>query len=172
MSLTLLNRNPLIEDFTRTREEMDRMLGRFLGGGLMPFEGRFGRPEGAMPSMWLPPVDVSEGDDEVLVSTEIPGIAARDVEITVTGNTLNISGKKEEKEESEQENYYRCERRFGAFRRAIDLPESIDPDRVSADSENGVITVRIAKKPGQRTRRVEVKSTETRPAPRRISVPS
>jgi HSP20 family protein len=169
MSLTLLNRNPLIEDFTRTREEMDRMLGRFLGGGMMPFEGRVGRNEGAMPSVWLPPVDVSEGDDEVLVSAEIPGIAARDVEITVTGNTLSISGKKDVKEESEQENFYRCERRFGAFRRTIELPESVDPERIAADAENGVITIRIAKKPGQRTRKVEIKTAA--PTTRRVTVP-
>jgi HSP20 family protein len=167
MSLSFWNRTPLLDEFTRARDEMDRMLGRFMGGTLMSPEMRFGRAEG-----WLPPVDVSENDEEVMVRLEAPGVSARDIDITVAGTTLNITGKKEEREECEQEDFYRCERRFGAFRRAIDLPESIDPDRVSADSENGVITVRIAKKPGQRTRRVEVKSTETRPAPRRISVPS
>ena len=170
MSLTLWNRNPRVEDFARTREEMDRMIGRFLGGTtMMPFEGRFGRLEGGMPQVWLPPVDVSETDDEVIISTELPGISAREVDITVTGTTLNISGKKEEKEECEQDNFFRCERRFGAFRRSIELPESIDPDRISADAENGVITIRVAKKPGQRTRKVEIKSTT--PTTRRVTVP-
>jgi len=169
MSLTLWNRNPLVEDFARTREEMDRMIGRFLGGGMMPFEGMLGRFEGGMPQLWLPPVDVRESDDEVVVSTELPGISARDVEITVTGTTLNISGKKEEKEDCEQDTFFRCERRFGAFRRSIELPESIDPDRISADADNGVITIRVAKKPGQRTRKVEIKSTT--PTTRRVTVP-
>jgi HSP20 family protein len=95
---------------------------------------------------------------------------ARDIEITIAGSTLNITGRKQEKEECEQEDFYRCERRFGAFRRVIELPESIDADRVTADTENGVITIRVAKKPGQRTRRVEVKSESKAPA-RRISVP-
>ena len=99
--------------------------------------------------------------------TETPGIPTRELDITVAGTTLNISGKKEEKEEAEGEDFYRCERRFGSFRRVVELPESIDPDKVSADCDNGVVTIRIAKKPGQRTRRVEVK-----PATRRIAVTS
>lgn len=165
MSLTLWNRFPMLDEFTRTRDEMDRMLGRVIGTGIFAPESRFARMEG-----WLPPVDVSENDEEVTVRVETPGVAMRDVELTIAGTTLNISGKKEEKEEDEQADFYRCERRFGAFRRAIDLPESVDPDRVSADAENGIITVRIAKKPGQRTRRIEVKS-EAKPSARRIPVP-
>ncbi|MFZ9882590.1 MAG: Hsp20/alpha crystallin family protein [Phycisphaerales bacterium] len=162
MSITFWNRNPLIEEFNRARDDMDRMLGRFIGASTG--FGDFGtmRPEG-----WAPPVDVSESDDEVVVRAEIPGIAARELEITVAGTTLNISGKKEEKEECEGEDFYRCERRFGSFRRIIEMPESIDPDKVVADADNGVITIRIAKKPGQRARRVEIK-----PTARRIAVPS
>ncbi|MCE2881843.1 MAG: Hsp20/alpha crystallin family protein [Planctomycetaceae bacterium] len=162
MSMAFWNRNPLIEEFTRARNDMDRMLGRFVGASTG--SGEFGtmRPEG-----WVPAVDVSESEDEVVVRGEIPGISPRDLEITVAGTTLNISGKKEEKEECDGEDFYRCERRFGSFRRVIELPESIDPDKVVADADNGVVTIRIAKKPGQRTRRVEIK-----PAARRIAVPS
>lgn len=165
MSLTFWNRNPMIDEFTRAREEMDRMLGRTLGFGMAMPEMRFNRLEG-----WMPPVDVSELDDEVMVRFEAPGVQPRDIDISITGTTLNISGKKDEKEECEGEDYYRCERRFGAFRRVIDLPETIDSDRVSADTENGVVTIHIAKKPGQRPRRVEVKS-ESKTTPRRIPVP-
>jgi HSP20 family protein len=155
----------MLDEFARTRDEMDRMLGRFFGTALGAPESRFTRGEG-----WLPPVDVSENDEEVMVRAELPGINARDIEITIAGTTLNITGRKEEKEECEQEDFYRCERRFGAFRRVVELPESIDADRVTADTENGVITIRVAKKPGQRTRRVEIKS-ESKAPPRRISVP-
>lgn len=165
MSLTFWNRNPLMDEFTRTREDLDRMLGRFMGMGTAFPEMGFNRIEG-----WLPPVDVSERDDEVMVRIEAPGVNPRDIEISMSGTTLNITGKKEEKEECEGEDFYRCERRFGSFRRAIDLPESVDADRVSADSENGVITVHIAKRPGAKPRRVEVKS-ESKPTSRRIPVP-
>jgi HSP20 family protein len=173
MSLTFWNRTPILDEFARTRDEMDRMLGRFLGTTLGPALGTtLGAPESrlARGEGWLPPVDVSESDEEVMVRAEVPGMNARDIEITIAGSTLNITGRKQEKEECEQEDFYRCERRFGAFRRVIELPESIDADRVTADTENGVITIRVAKKPGQRTRRVEVKSESKAPA-RRISVP-
>jgi len=165
MSLSFWNRTPLLDEFTRTRDEMDRMLGRFFGTSMMSPETRFGRTEG-----WLPPVDVSENDEEVMVRFEAPGVNPRDIDITIAGTTLNITGKKQEKEECEGEDFYRCERRFGSFRRVIDLPESIDTDRVTADTENGVVSVHIAKKPGQKPRRVELKS-ETKPTTRRIPVP-
>ncbi len=151
----------MFDELTRSRDDFDRMFGKFFGASMLPTDGRFNRTEG-----WLPPVDVSETDDGVMIRAEVPGVLARDLEITVTGTTLNITGKKEEKEETEQEDFYRCERRFGAFRRVIELPESIDADRVNAETENGVVIIRIAKKPGQRTRRIEIKPTS-----RRIPVP-
>jgi HSP20 family protein len=145
MSLTTWTRNPLVDDFMRARDDMGRIFSRMLGSGA-----------------YEPLVDVSENDDGVVVRAEIPGIAARDLDISVTGNTLVISGRKDEREECEGEDFYRCERRFGAFRRTIDLPESADPERISADSDNGIVTVRFAKKPGMRSRRVEVKPTSRR----------
>ena len=159
MSLTTWTRNPLVDDFMRARDDMGRIFSRMLGSGAYePIVGAAGgRLEG-----YMPPVDVSENDDGVVVRAEIPGIAARDLDISVTGNTLVISGRKDEREECEGEDFYRCERRFGAFRRTIDLPESADPERISADSDNGIVTVRFAKKPGMRSRRVEVKPTSRR----------
>ena len=159
MSLTTWTRNPLVDDFMRARDDMGRIFSRMLGSGAYePLVGAAGgRLEG-----YMPPVDVSENDDGVVVRAEIPGIAARDLDISVTGNTLVISGRKDEREECEGEDFYRCERRFGAFRRTIDLPESADPERISADSDNGIVTMRFAKKPGMRSRRVEVKPTSRR----------
>jgi HSP20 family protein len=166
MNLSLWNRNPMLEEFSRTRDELDRAMLRFFGPQNLPTTGLsavlpFGRMEG-----FAPLVDVGETDDEVTVRAEVPGISSRDLDVTIEGNTLNISGKKQEKEEFEGENSYRCERRFGAFRRSIELPESVDPDRVNAEFVDGVVTVRVAKKPGQRARRVEVK-----PVTRRVTVP-
>jgi HSP20 family protein len=162
MNMSVFRRAPVLDEFARARDEMNRMMGRYFNEGVAPLETIAPRLEG-----WIPAIDVSETDGEILIRGEIPGIAARDLEITITGNILSISGKKEEREETEQEDYYRCERRFGAFRRVIELPESADPERIVADSDNGVITVRIAKKPGQRAKRIEVK-----PSSRRVPIPS
>jgi HSP20 family protein len=177
MSLTLFNRPGMFEDFFRTRDEFDRMIGRMFGGAAMgaPMLGGLGGIEPRFPRLaaaiegWMPAVDVSESDDQVVIRAEIPGVMARDLDVTISGTTLTISGKKEEREETEQEDFFRSERRFGAFRRTIELPDTIDADRVNADCENGVVTIRVAKQPGQRSRRVEVKSTAT--PTRRVSVP-
>jgi HSP20 family protein len=190
MNLSLWNRHPLLEEFVRTRDELDRNLGRFFGtsmtpfGNMGPFAG-FGLPASttrseAFPILsrleslapptrlegFAPPVDIGETDDEVTVRVEVPGVSPRDLDVTIEGTNLSIAGKKDEKEEFEGENSYRCERRFGAFRRMVELPESIDPDRVNADFADGVITIRLSKKPGLRARRVEVK-----PTARRVTVP-
>ena len=180
MNLTLFNRMPLFDEIMRPRDDMERAMERMLGRAFATMSATNGgtpRTEG-----WIPPIDVSETDDEVVVRTEVPGIPVRDIDISITGTLLSIAGRKEDKDEIEDGNFHRCERRFGSFRRVIDLPETIDPDRVNAESENGVVTVHVAKRPGQRGKRIEVRTevrpevrtdvrTEAKPAARRVPVP-
>ncbi len=116
-------------------------------------EPKFLRGEG-----WLPAIDVSEKDEEITVRAEVPGVDVKDLEINVLGNTLSIVGSKEEKKEEKGENFYQCERRFGSFRRVIELPETADPNKVTADADNGVITIHVGKKPGMKPKHVDIKS--------------
>ncbi len=161
MNLSLWKRrDPINGGLARLREEMDRTFDRFFTEPWGMLEPKMLRSEG-----WLPPVDVSETDAEVTVRAEIPGIPAKDLEIAVTGTTLTIAGKKEEYEEKKGEDFYQSERRFGSFRRAVDLPETIDADKVTAESDNGVVTIHVAKKPGIKPKRVEVK-----PAAKKVAV--
>lgn len=153
MNLTLLRRrNSGDGNLSRLREEMDRMFNQFLVEPVGLVDPKILRSEG-----WLPPIDVSDTENEVLVRIEAPGIAVKDVEVLLTGTTLTIGGKKDELKEKKEENYYQCERRFGEFRREIELPETIDPEKIVAEADNGVITIRVAKKPGARPRQIEVK---------------
>lgn len=155
MNLSLWKkRDPLNGGLVRLRDEMDRMFDRFLSE---PFGFGLIEPKSLRAEGWIPPVDVSETDNEVTIRAEVPGIAAKDLDISISGTTLTIAGQKDETTEKKDENYYVCERRFGSFRRVIDLPETIDPDKVSAESDNGVVTIRVAKKPGAKPRQVEVK---------------
>lgn len=158
MSLSLWKkRQPLATDATdldRLREEMDRAITRFFED---PFDSRAFDLALPREGDWTPPLDVSETDSEVTIRAELPGIDAKDLEITVSGRTLSLAGRKEEKEEKKGENFYRCERRFGAFRRAITLPDTADTDKVSAEADNGVVTIHVQKKPGARARQIEVK---------------
>jgi HSP20 family protein len=133
---------------------MDRVFDRFAGEPWGLSEPKALRAEG-----WVPPLDVSEAENEVTIRAEIPGIAAKDLDISVSGTTLSISGQKQEEQEKKGENYYMCERRFGSFRREVELPDTVDPDKITAESDNSVITIHVARKPGAKPRHVEVKPT-------------
>lgn len=157
--LTLWNRRepvtslaPANGGLARWRDEMDRTFGRFFNEPWGLIEPKAFRAEA-----WFPPIDVSESDKEVIIRTETPGIAAKDLDISITGSTLTISGQKEDQQETKGEDFYQCERRFGSFRRVMDLPDTIDADKITAESDNGVVTIHVAKKPGVRPRKVEVK---------------
>lgn len=141
-------------ELARLRDEMDQAFERFFRepATALGSEGLVRRAEG-----WMPALDVSESDHEVVIKAEIPGIAAKDIDITVTDSTLSISGSKQEQEERMDETYYRSERRFGAFRRVVELPESADASKIVAESDNGVVTIKVAKKPGVKPRQIEVK---------------
>jgi HSP20 family protein len=160
MSLLLFKkREPSLTNggLARLRDEMDRTFDRFFSdpwAGLSLIEPKALRAEG-----WLPAMDVSETDSEVTVRAEIPGIAAKDLDIAISGTTLTVSGEKEESEEKKDENYYQCECRYGSFRRVVELPDTIDAEKISAESDNGVLTIHIGKRPGTKTKKVEVKAT-------------
>lgn len=156
MNLTIWkHRNPFNGELTRLREEMDRTIDRLMGTSFI--EPKATRLEG-----WAPLVDVSETDGEVLVRAEVPGIEASDLDVSISGNSLSITGSKKEEKEKSGEDFYQCERRFGAFRRLVELPESIDPDKVTADTEAGVVTVRIGKRSGVKARHVPIRASNGR----------
>ncbi|MCA9294632.1 MAG: Hsp20/alpha crystallin family protein [Phycisphaerales bacterium] len=161
MNLTLWkNRHPLTPNggpLARLREEMDRSFGRLLGEPFELLEPTFLRTEG-----WVPPLDISENESEVTIRAEAPGILPKDLDISVTGTILTIAGKKEETKESTEDDFYQCERRFGTFRRVLDLPTTVDAEKVTAEADNGVVTIRVAKKPGTRSKHIEVKSAGKR----------
>jgi len=137
------------------RQEMDRLFDRFFGGtwGLMP-EGGF--PGGE----WLPSLDVSETDSEVLVRAEVAGVDPKAIDISLSGPMLTIAGEKKESFESQNENCYRSERRFGAFRRSLQLPAEVDQEKVSAEHKNGVLTIRLKKLQSAKPKKIPVRSSE------------
>jgi len=142
------------------RGELDRLFDRFFGD--VPFGGSSGPLDlGDTPSMlgsgeWMPQVDIAETNDEVVVKAELPGVDPDNIDVSVTDSMLTLSGEKEEATEDREGDFYRVERRFGAFRRRVPLPASIDPDNVHAEYNNGVLTVHLGKKETVRPRRITV----------------
>jgi HSP20 family protein len=157
-------RDAATDGLARLREEMDRSLERFFSE---PMGLAWPEPKSLRSDGWLPAIDVSENANEVTIKAELPGIAAKDLDITLSGRMLSISGQKREKSEQKDENFYHCERRFGSFRRVIELPEGIDPEKVTAEAENGVVTIHVARKPGAKPRPIEIKSAT---APRNVPI--
>lgn len=105
-----------------------------------------------------PALDVSDDETHLEVVAELPGLTADDVRVDVQPGVLVLSGEKHHESEGASDGYYRVERSFGTFRRAVPLPSTIDIDEVDASFKNGLLTVRLAKQPQHRagSRRIEV----------------
>lgn len=101
-------------------------------------------------------LDWTEDDEAIVVRAEIPGVPAEDLEITVTGDLLTLAGEKKVGADEDAKAGY-TERVYGAFRRQLKLPFPVATDQVSAESTDGVLTIRLPKAESQRSRRIEVK---------------
>lgn len=106
----------------------------------------------------FPAVNVWISSDEALVSTEIPGIEPKDVDIAVTGKVLTIRGSRPPEEEREGESYHRRERWSGSFSRAIDLPFAADANKVEARFSTGVLSITLPRAESDKPRKITVKS--------------
>jgi HSP20 family protein len=128
------------------------------------FEESFLRP-GAFESentAMLAPVDVYETNDNVVLKAAVPGLKPEDLDISITGDVLTIKGeyKSEDQQpegQSEQgRNYFRRERRYGAFARQLTLPTAVDTDKVTATFENGILTLEMPKKEAVKPKSVKI----------------
>lgn len=107
---------------------------------------------------WNPAVDVSETEKEFVVRAEVPGVDPKELDVSVEGRTLTLSGEKREDSEQESEGLTTRQRRFGSFAQSFTLPEVADAENLKAQCANGVLTLKIPKLPAARARRIEVRS--------------
>jgi len=118
-------------------------------------------PAEEQPARLTPEFEVKETKDGFVFIADLPGIKEKDVEITMTGNRLTISGKREAELEEKSDTYYANERSYGSFTRAFTLPEGThDGNDIRAELNEGVLRLLIPKKPELQPRRIEVKVTE------------
>lgn len=107
---------------------------------------------------WVPPVDIYENDNhEIVLKAELPGVAREDIDLRVENNTLVIRGERKREQEAKQENYHRVERLYGTFSRSFSLPSTVDPEKVSAEFKDGVLTVTLPMREEARPRQIQVK---------------
>lgn len=136
------------EELGSFRNEMDRLWNRFLG------ERPFGR---TFTEEWLPSIDVTETKDNLLIMAELPGLEAKDVNVSVSGDILTIKGEKKKEEEEKDEHYYHCERYCGSFQRSFRLPVNIEADKVEATFDKGVLKVTLPKPEEAKKKKIEIK---------------
>jgi HSP20 family protein len=103
------------------------------------------------------PVDVSESDTAVTVKAVLPGIAAEDVEITVSEGVLTIRGESREETKEEKENFYRREIRYGSFSRSVPLPTRVNQEDAEAAFADGILTISLPKAADVRPKTIKVK---------------
>jgi len=108
-------------------------------------------------AVFAPGFEVKETKDAYVFKADLPGIKEEDLDITVTGNRLTVSGKREAEQREESDRYYAYERSYGSFTRAFTLPDSADCEQVDASLANGVLTVSIGKKPESQPKKISLK---------------
>ena len=131
------------------RDEVNKLFDEFFGGGMWP--------AAPWPGEWVPALDVSETDKEILVKAEVPGMEPKDIDISLVGDRLSVKGEKKEEKKEQGEDFYRMERRYGAFHRVVTLPATVDPSKVNASYKNGVLTIKLEKKEVAKPKSIEIK---------------
>jgi HSP20 family protein len=113
------------------------------------------------PARFIPDFDIKETKDGFVFKADVPGIKEKDLEITMTGNRLTISGKREAEKEEPADTYYARECSYGSFTRAFTLPEGTEGnDQIHAELNQGVLTLLLPKRPELQPRRIEVKAAD------------
>ena len=144
MALVPLNRRHR-SDLARLHNEMDDLFSTFFGGW-PTYEHK----------IW-PAIDVADNEDAIVVKAELPGCKADDIDISVHGNTLTITGEKKQEQEQKEKGYYHLERSYGSFRRDLTLPNDVDTTKVDAACKDGVLTIKLPKAEKAKSIKVKVK---------------
>jgi HSP20 family protein len=137
-----------------------RMMRQLLGWD--PFQEVM--PTGRGETLFSPAFEVKEGSDAYTFKADVPGVKEKDLEVTLTGNRLTVTGRREEEKEEKGTTYYAYERSFGSFSRSFTLPEGADEKHVQADLESGVLTIAIPKRPEVQPKKIAVSTTGKGPS--------
>ncbi|MEX0803320.1 MAG: Hsp20/alpha crystallin family protein [Candidatus Binatia bacterium] len=141
-------RREATDPFAVLQREIDRLFEDF---------GRSWPTFGGIPEL-MPSMDVVETDKEIEITTELPGLQEKDIQVNVADNVLTIKGEKKAEKEEKDKNYRLVERSYGSFSRTLELPPGVNPDTVKASISNGVLKVTVPKPAPAQVKKVEVKT--------------
>ncbi len=142
------------DPFYPLRREMERAFDDFFRGGMPTAPGV--SASAAVPVS----LDVSENDDKLTVTAEVPGVKEDDLDVSITGDVLTIKGEKNVEDERKEDDYHVVERSYGSFQRSLRLPFDVDEQSVDARFKNGILTIDVPKPKEEQSkaRKVQIKS--------------
>jgi HSP20 family protein len=122
------------------------------------FEEQYGsgREDSLTAGAFVPPVDIYEDEHSLQLKMEVPGIDEKDLDVKVENNTLTVTGERKFEKEQKEENFHRIERRYGSFSRSFTLPSTVNTEDINASYDNGVLTVRLAKRAEAKPKQIKV----------------
>ena len=115
-----------------------------------------GREESLTAGAFVPPVDIYEDEHSIQLKLEVPGIDQKDLDVKVENNVLTVSGERKFEKEEKEENFRRVERRYGSFTRSFTLPNTVNPEDVTADYNDGVLKIRLGKRAEAKPKQIKV----------------
>jgi HSP20 family protein len=136
--------------FDLLRRDLDEFAGRRLGA-VVPADAQ-------LVSDWVPAIDIVEERDRFVLRADVPGVNPDDIEISMEKGVLTVAGERREERKEDFDGMRRLERVCGRFRRRFTLPESVDADRITAKTSNGILEVTIPKQPEVQSRRITVQA--------------
>ena len=133
--------------------DMNNLVDRFFRGfDIEPFG-----TGGSLSGDFMPRVDVRENDKEIKVTAELPGMDEKDIDVSLSHDSLTIRGEKRQETEDKGKDYYRSERSYGSFHRVVPLSAEVDEDKAEADFRKGVLKIRLPKTEAARSSRKKIK---------------
>ena len=132
------------------QSDMARLMNSMFSGQALGGNG------GTGVSTWLPPVDIHEAEESLVLAFDLPGMKEDEIQIELDDNVLTVSGQRERQEERKDDSYYRYERRFGSFSRSVALPAGVNEETIEANYENGVLEIRVRKPEEYKPKRIQI----------------
>lgn len=132
-------------DLVSLRSDFDRLFESFFGG--MP---------AVQENLWAPVVDIVENNGNIEVKAEVPGMNKEDIKVTVKDNILSLSGERKQEKETKEKTFRRIERYYGSFCRDIQLPETVEADKVKATYKDGVLSIVLPKPLSAQPKKIDV----------------
>ncbi|MEJ2412123.1 MAG: Hsp20/alpha crystallin family protein [Anaerolineales bacterium] len=133
----------------REMDQLQREMNRLVGSSL-------GTPSNSQLS--FPAINIWTGEDEMLVSAELPGIKADDIDLNITADSLVLSGERKLETLDEDARYHRQERSFGKFNRSLQLPFMVDPGKAKAVFKNGILEISLVRAEADKPKKIAVKA--------------